>query len=454
MKSALDVKVGVKPVFGQLVHSDAWEGPCRTGTRDELTPEAERAGAKKAFQKFQEDSRRTLSTDARLLEPVYIEYGEDFVVSEKEFKKLEPDLQNVDLFLLSYRVPGIERYKKPAAMMGRGITNVDIAAYLRSRGVEGYAPIDYGELNELISLMQVRKAIGQTKILAVTGGKLITWGVVSSIWNLEDLKARFGTDCQRISIASFFDEMEKIDQGKTAELAEKLINDAQKLNLNRDYVANDVRFYLATRNLMEKYDCNAHTTPCFELCSTRLPEKFKVVPCLTHTFLKDEGYPSACEGDISALMAMTVLMYVSRKAPFMGNPWMEDENIIRLNHSVPGLKMNGFDKPDLPYELWHFTAGGWGTKVQIDLAKNEEKEVTLARFNPSATKILVVKGRTVSCRFNERACSPIVDIEVKDAREIIHQQADFGHHLAMVYGDYVSKIEKLSTLMDFEVVTA
>ncbi|MCK4417726.1 MAG: hypothetical protein KAV99_06125, partial [Candidatus Latescibacteria bacterium] len=238
------------------------------------------------------------------------------------------------------------------------------------------------------------------------------------------------------------------------ELAEKLINDAQKLNLNRDYVANDVRFYLATRNLMEKYDCNAHTTPCFELCSTRLPEKFKVVPCLTHTFLKDEGYPSACEGDISALMAMTVLMYVSRKAPFMGNPWMEDENIIRLNHSVPGLKMNGFDKPDLPYELWHFTAGGWGTKVQIDLAKNEEKEVTLARFNPSATKILVVKGRTVSCRFNERACSPIVDIEVKDAREIIHQQADFGHHLAMVYGDYVSKIEKLSTLMDFEVVTA
>jgi L-fucose isomerase-like protein len=454
MKSALDVKVGVKPVFGQLIHSDAWEGPCRTGTREELTPEAERAKAQKAFQGFQKELRGNLSAEARLLEPVYIEYGEDFAVDEKEFKKLESDLQNVDLFLLSYRVPGIERYMKPAAMVGRGITNVDIAAYLRSRGVEGYAPIDYGELNELISMMQVRKSIEQTKILAITGGELITWGVVSSIWNLEDLKARFGTDCQRISITSFFDEMGKVDQRKAAEIAGKLIEGAQKLNLNSDYVTKDVGFYLATRNLMEKYDCNAHTTPCFELCSTRLPEKYKVVPCLTHTFLKDEGYPSACEGDISVLMATMVLMYLSKKSAFMGNPSMKDENTIQVTHSVPGLKMNGFDKPDLPYELWHFTAAGWGTKVQIDLARNEEKEVTLARFNPSATKILVVKGRTVACRFNETACSPTVDIEVKDAREVIHQQADFGHHLAMVYGDYVSKIEKLSTLMDFKVVKA
>ena len=454
MRSALDVKLGVKPVFAQLVHSDAWEGPCRVGDSEELTPEAERTKGKKAFQEFQENLSKNLSAEARLLEPVYMEYGEDFVVSEREFEKLEPDLQNVDLFLLSYRLPGIERYKKPVAMMGRGITNVDIAAYFRSRGLEGYAPIDYNELNEIISLMQIRKAIGQTRILAVTGGELITWGVVSSIWNLEDLKARFGTDCQRVSITRFFDEMEKVNQKDATELAEKLINGAQKLNIDKEYVVNDVKSYLATKSLMEKYDCNAHTIPCFELCSSRVPEKLKVVPCLTHTLLKDEGYPSACEGDMSVLLAMTVLMYISKKSSFMGNPWMKDENILQVTHSVPGLKMNGFDKPDLPYELWHFTAAGWGTKVQIDLADNEEKEVTLARFNPSATKVLVVKGKTVGCCFHERGCSPTVDIEVSDAREIIHQQADFGHHLAMVYGDYVSKIEKLSTLMDFEVVKA
>ena len=42
MKYAMDVKVNVKPVFSNLVHSDWWEGPCRVGVREEGTPEFER----------------------------------------------------------------------------------------------------------------------------------------------------------------------------------------------------------------------------------------------------------------------------------------------------------------------------------------------------------------------------------------------------------------------------
>ena len=477
MESALNVKIGIKPVFSAAVHSDAWEGPCRTGNMEDLTFEAEKAGAKKEFKEFQEELRRNIPSEAKFLEPVYMEYGEDFVVSEKYFKKLEPDLQDTDLFLLTDRTPGpgIARYRKPIAYVDRGDSNVDLSAYLRSIGLEGYAPINYDELNELIFLMKVRKAIQKTRILEMTGGQKITWGAFSSILNLDDLKAKFGTDCQKISIERFFDEMDKVDQKEITELSEKLIKGAQKLNIKKNYVANDVRFYFAIKNLMERYDCNAYTVPCFELCRTRLPEKFKVVPCLPLTLLKDEGYPSSCEGDIGVLLAMMVLMYISKKSSFMGNLfmkveneefphirrpipekmgtlYMKEKNIVQLWHSVPGIKMNGFEKPNLPYELWHFTASGWGTKVQIDMAKNEEKEVTLARFNPLATKILVVKGKVVGCYFREVFCSPAVDIQVSDAKEIMHKRADFGQHTAMVYGDYTSQIEKLSTLMGFEVV--
>lgn len=453
MKSVMNVKVGVKPVFAALVHSASWEGPCRVGDKEELTPEAERSAGKSYFEKFQEDTRKNLTPEAKILESTYIEFGEDFAVKETELKKLEIDLQDVDLFLIAgwWRVPGIERYKKPVAML-HDIVNVDVSAYLRSRGFEGYAPIDYNELNELISLMRVRKAVKQSKILIVSGGELIPFGVFSNVWNLEDLKVRFGIDYQRISFETFFDEMDKVDEKKAAELADKLINEAQKVNISKDYVVNDVNFYLATKDLMEKYDCNAHTTPCFELCSTRLPEKLKTIPCLTHTLLKDEGYPSSCEGDISVLLAMMLLMYISKKSSFMGNSFMKEESILGLTHSVPGLKMGGFDKSNLPYELWSFTASGWGTKVQIDFSKNKEKEVTLARFNPLATKILVAKGRVVGCHFHERGCSPTIDIEVTNARKLIHQEVDFGHHLAMVYGDYIPKLEKLAPLIGFEVV--
>ena len=39
MKYAMDVKVNLRPVFSNLVHSDYWEGPCRVGPEETGTPE-------------------------------------------------------------------------------------------------------------------------------------------------------------------------------------------------------------------------------------------------------------------------------------------------------------------------------------------------------------------------------------------------------------------------------
>ena len=36
--------------------------------------------------------------------------------------------------------------------------------------------------------------------------------------------------------------------------------------------------------------------------------------------------------------------------------------------------------------------------------------------------------------------------------EYFHKASDFGHHLAMVYGDYTEEIKKLARLMNFEVI--
>ena len=46
----------------------------------------------------------------------------------------------------------------------------------------------------------------------------------------------------------------------------------------------------------------------------------------------------------------------------MGNSWERDRqnNVLRICHDVPGLKMKGFYQPPLPYELRNFTVGGWG----------------------------------------------------------------------------------------------
>ena len=103
---------------------------------------------------------------------------------------------------------------------------------------------------------------------------------------------------------------------------------------------------------MDKYSCHAFTIDCFELCSSMHPWRRRFTPCLTHALLKDTGYPSACEGDINALLAMMVEMYLSRKAVYMGNPDVDvDKNTLSLHHSVASLKMKGLDKSDSYYEI-------------------------------------------------------------------------------------------------------
>ena len=139
-------------------------------------------------------------------------------------------------------------------------------------GIEGYAPYDWDELNELVSLLRVRKAIQKTKVLNVTDrpGKppvCLLAGI-----NEKELKEKFGVDYQYVSYKEFFDEMDIITQSNPEQ--EK---------------AKDIKIYL-TKSIMEKYNCNAFIIECFELCGSRIAADRKITPCLTNILLKEEVF--------------------------------------------------------------------------------------------------------------------------------------------------------------------
>ncbi len=461
-KFPINVKVGVKPVYGAMIHSDDQEGPCRIGTPEELSPEAERINAQKSLGEFTSFAR-SLGPEARVLDTEYIEYGEAFTVSPEAFKDIEKELEDIDLFLLSYRVPGIERYGKPIAMVGRGITNVDIAAYLRNQKLEGYAPLDRPELNRLVSSLRVRKALSITRVLVVYKEGMVSGsslkhpaGVYSSIGDLNLLKSNLGVDFSVITFEDFFQEMNRVEheeQDKAASMARDLIENAGEVLMEKDDIIKSIIPYLAAKHLLQKHQCNAFTIPCFTLCTSKLPAKKRFTPCLTHTLLKDQGIPSSCEGDLNALMAMIVLMNCARKSAFMGNPILKDKggSILQVTHDVPGLKMKGLKEPDLPFNIRPFTKGKWGVTIRYDFSRDKVREVTLARFNPKGTRVLATKGQIIDGGgFDSIGCSLSVSIEIPDAEKFIHRQVDYGHHLAMVYGDYTTELAEVSQISKYD----
>jgi hypothetical protein len=456
----VDLKVGVKPVFPVHIHKRAYEGPCKTIPS---TPQEEKKWQKEGFDRFVDSVKKNLTEDAVMLKPVSLDYSQGYKIDEKEWKKMKSDISETDLILLAgyIRAYGFERYKKPIAMIASGVGNVDIAAYMRNNGLEGYAPYDWEEFNELVSLIRIRKAIRETKILVVTDrpGGLPSYGVKSIILG-DTLKKRFGINLKYVSYKEFFKEMDRIsrsssDNKEVERITEGLIKNAVRVEIDKNYVKNDVRFYLAVRSLMDKYRCNGFTIDCFEVCSTEIPDKRKFVPCLAHSLLKDAGYPSACEDDLNAFLSTSLEIYISRKSVFMGNPAFDKKNnLVEINHAEPGLKMKGLSSDGLPYELGYFVKSGWGTAIRYNFGLDRGEVVTLARFNPSATKLLITKGEIVggSSGMGKLGCSSSVSIKIPNALEFFHQQANTGHHLSLVYGDYTQQIKRLATLMNFEVI--
>jgi hypothetical protein len=464
-------KLVVKPVLTSMYHTGVWEGPCRFNV---ATMDEEKKNAAIAFGNFRNEIKNS-SIDKSivdLMEPGHVLFVEDFKISEDEYKKIDEDAKKADVLYINPSGCSIsnydvaKRYNKPVVLTsGLSCRTVDVSAYCRSNGLECYIPNSAEETNQLFTLLKARKNFTQTRILFPTDWK---WPSVCSIAGInepEKLKEQFGIEVITIPYSELSMEMDRTKGNNTIQhdalqMADTMFNNANRSFIDKKYVVNSMEFYQTVVTLMKKYNCNAFTIECFEFCTSRLPQKWNITPCLIHTMLKDLGIPSACEGDLGGLLAMHMLMALSNKSPHFGNMFYQinGRGVLTVNHSVPGIKMNGFDKPGLPYQLAHFVESGWGTKAVVDFMNNETKDVTVARMNPTGTGLLVLKGKLVGSQgWNEDqlGCYVVADIVGKDsgtAEEFARKQTDYGNHLPWVYGDYSEQLKSLGDLVGIDVV--
>lgn len=417
-------------------------------------PEAEREWAKQMFPEFV-DKLKDVIPQVEILEPVAVPYIENLTVGQEIWDKIEEDLPQTDAFLvMCYRVPKLEKYRKTTIVFSNGNEGADLCAYNRSIGVEAYNAIDIEDLNEILHTMWVRKCVANTKALILTSGQVPTYGIQSNIRDLEYLREQYGFEVLKLPFKNIFDYMDRVDEDRAREIAQQLLDQAEEVKVNRDDFINDIKYYLAAQDMMEFYHCNAFSTACIELCASQIAQERRFTPCVTHSLMKAQGIPSACEEDLNAMMAMCVLMYATGRSAFMGNPFLQSPEVLSIHHAVPALNMNGFDKPNLKYSIWAFTGQGFGGKFQIDFNQNEEQYVTFGRFNPLGNKMIIKKGEVIRSEFRQYYCSPHYFIQLERGRDWLHELANFGHHQVLVFGDQIEVMRRVSKMMGFELVEA
>ncbi|MFC2124482.1 hypothetical protein ACFLU5_06695 [Bacteroidota bacterium] len=463
-------RLKVKPIMTNMYHTAEWEGPCRFNV---VSPEEEKKRAFDAFNRFSREIKDNEigldKTVVDVMDPDLILFVEDFVIGEDEYNKIEKDALEADVLYINPAGSSIatyeiaKKYNKPVIISSDlNCRTVDISAYCRSMGVEAWALNSNEERNELMALLRARKVFSETRILYPTDRGWPSVASVAGINEPEKLKDQFGIELVKISYKELAEEISKTQNSKAEQkdaqkMAEIMYKNSEHNYLKEKYVVKSMEFYNTLIRLMRKHNCNAFTVECFEFCSSRLPQEWNITPCLIHTMFKDLGIPSACEGDLGGLLSMHLLMSISKKSSHMGNMFYHDKGTMEVNHSVPGIKMNGVDQPSLPYQLGRFVEAGWGTKAVVDFMQNEEKKVTVARMNPTGTGLLVLKGKLIDSKgWDEdlRGCSVsayIIGEESGTADEFLRKQVDYGNHLVWVYGDYCDQLEKLGNLIGIDV---
>lgn len=468
-----DEILNVKPVLIQLVHTKAYEGPCRNGKGVQLTSEYDEKIAAELIAQMKYELPRLYCEKINVMEPTLITWHEDFIMTNEHFRALEKDLGETDIFLVyghlcQYGATQIaHKFNKPVGVPGCCLST-DVCAYLKYSGLEGYAYIDYEDAHENFKLLRAKKGISRTRILSILKDDVVTKGVASGIRDFNNLRVKYGIELIYKNAQDMLDEIDKLseDELKQAEdIKNSLVANAKCVYMPEKEIIKSVCFYLVVKKLLAKYDCNAFMTPCFEICATRRLNDERYTFCLAHSLLKEEGIPSACEADLNSLLALDVLMNIRDVAPHMGNfhPLTQREimamdgrqNLVNIHHSVPTRYMAGRNGKMAEYSLQSFTESGWGVTMRYDFNQDIGKTVTFLRFDPSGTKMLAIKGTIVKdVNHDVIGCSDGFIAEVDDVKDMFRKQKYFGHHFAWTYGDLREELKEFGDVMGIEVVTA
>ncbi len=411
----------------------------------------------------------------KLLDPYLIR-------SEDDFYKMREKLTTEVDFLLPVQVgheyragwrdtgPVIVKlgdFGKPIICVSLSVWGFDHAlqpfSVLKATGREAYFSADIDDLNRLLKILRVKKALSKSKVILFSNYPTLTTG---TIYDPLIIKNKIGLDLEYWNRQHINRVFKKILISKAEEEADRWIKDASEIRflyrdgeVGRRYIVEQAKLYLTLKKLVEDEGIDV-----FAGCRPVDHDLFDAPACFSYVKLKDEGVPCICEADLNAGIAMMMLMYLSDKPADMGNvlmptdkPDMEDfkvpnpeKNTLIITHSVTPLRPDGFDTPQNPYMICGTHCDTcWAFNTYTELRPGQE--VTMARLNWQGDKLLISEGKIKYSKLTpaqgNREC---VYIEVPNRLKLFHVLANYGNHLTYVYGSYREELGDLCRLLGIQ----
>lgn len=305
--------------------------------------------------------------------------------------------------------------------------------------------LDFFEIESQIRLLGVRKRLKNTTI-ALIGFAPPGYSRWYHFPHPELMRRKLGVEVTPVEIGEYLAVLSSIEEAKAEALAREWMANAQEVvEPSSVEVTEAAKVFLTMVNVLKQTTAQAAAFNCIETVFIR----GLTPPCFALPRLRDDGIPTACEGDVSALLTMLILGYIADKPAFMGNIVRADpeNNLVKVSHCAMPSKMAGFDRPPRPYRLRNFAHGEGGVTAYVDLDKGQE--VTVARIATNLDRMLALRGEIVDCR-DTATCRNTVTLRINDAREFFHKAV--GNHHVLVYGNYIAELRGLGQLLGINLI--
>ena len=282
--------------------------------------------------------------------------------------------------------------------------SIEILSYLQNNGLHG--EIIHGQPDFISNRIEMLAKVGQAR-QKLNGSRLGVIGkpsdwLIASRANRVIIKEKLGIDFIDIKISELIDEF---NATPTCEVAPEFYK-ATNAECVKQSLSDAYRIYLALKRIVERYSLDGFTLRCFDLLST-----VHNTGCLALAILNSEGIIAGCEGDIPALISMTIANAVLGISGFQANPTRlnVEAGLILLTHCTIPLNMVNRYTLDT-----HFESGiGVGISGYM-----QEGPVTIFKVAGDLSRHYAQEGMLVRSQSRPGLCRTQQIIHMRDAENI------------------------------------
>jgi L-fucose isomerase-like protein len=239
------------------------------------------------------------------------------------------------------------------------------------------------------------------------------------------------------------------DPAAATQLAAELVTRTGSSEVDPATIAEQYRLYLGMKSMVEADRLDGFTVRCWP----ELRDQHKLTVCLTLSEMGEQGVPSACESDLTALVTAYIL------TQFAGTPsysfditgYLEDEQALQLAHCGSAALSLAADAKCAAVR-GHMRTGA-GALVEFGFKPGLVTIAKLLQPTDGQMRMFVGRGEVIATPPEVRGSVATIRVEPSPALfldALLHEAVE--HHLVVVYGDWTAELGQFCEFSGIRIV--